>query len=45
MNELKKVLSMVSEDTILRELRDLLTKGILKKTGTTKASKYVMSNK
>lgn len=45
MNELKKVLSMVSEDTILRELRDLLTKGILKKTGTTKASKYVIANK
>ena len=45
MNELKKVLSMVSEDTILRELRDLLTKGILKKTGTTKASKYVISGK
>jgi len=45
MNELKKVLPMVSEDTILRELRDLLTKGILKKTGTTKASKYVISGK
>jgi len=45
MNELKKVLPMVSEDTILRELRDLLTKGILKKTGTTKASKYVIANK
>jgi Fic family protein len=45
MNELKKVLSMVSEDTILRELRDLLSKGIIKKTGTTKASKYVIANK
>jgi len=45
MNELKKVLPMVSEDTILRELRVLLTKGILKKTGTTKASKYVIANK
>jgi len=45
MGELKKVLPMVSEDTILRELRDLLTKGILKKTGTTKASKYVVANK
>jgi Fic family protein len=45
MSELKKVLPMVSEDTILRELRDLLTKGILKKTGTTKASKYVVANK
>lgn len=45
MNELKRILPMVSEDTILRELRDLLTKGILKKTGTTKASKYVIANK
>ncbi len=45
MAELKKVLSMVSEDTILRELRDLLSKGILKKTGSTKASKYVIANK
>jgi len=45
MNELKKVLSMVSEDTILRELRDLLGKGIIKKQGSTKASKYVIANK
>lgn len=45
MSELKKVLPMVSEDTILRELRDLLTKGILKKSGTTKASKYVIASK
>lgn len=45
MAELKKVLSMVSEDTILRELRDLLGKGIIKKQGSTKASKYVIANK
>jgi Fic family protein len=45
MAELKKVLSMVSEDTILRELRDLLSKGIIKKQGSTKASKYVIANK
>lgn len=45
MGELKKVLPMVSEDTILRELRDLLEKGILKKEGSTKASKYVIANK
>jgi len=45
MNELKKVLPMVSEDTILRELKDLLEKGILKKSGSTKASKYVIANK
>lgn len=45
MGELKKVLPMVSEDTILRELRDLLEKKILKKSGSTKASKYVIANK
>lgn len=45
MNELKKVLTMVSEDTILREIRDLMEKGIIKKSGSTKASKYIMANK
>lgn len=45
MAELKRVLPMVSEDTVLRELRDLLTKGILKKSGSTKASKYVIASK
>jgi Fic family protein len=45
MNELKKILPMVSEDTILREIRDLMTKGIIKKSGSTKASKYVLANK
>lgn len=45
MSELAKVLPMVSEDTILRELRDLLSKGILKKQGSTKASKYVITGK
>ncbi|MGA3291557.1 MAG: Fic family protein [Candidatus Microgenomates bacterium] len=45
MNELKKVLPMVSEDTILREIRDLMEKGIIKKEGSTKASKYVLAGK
>ncbi len=45
MFELKKVLPMVSEDTILRELKGLLDKGIIKKQGSTKASKYVVANK
>jgi Fic family protein len=45
MSELKKILSMVSEDTILREIRDLMDKGIIKKSGSTKASKYIMANK
>jgi Fic family protein len=45
MAELKKVLPMVSEDTILRELRDLMEKGIIKKEGSTKASKYVIAHR
>lgn len=43
MPELRKVLPMVSDDTILRDLRDLLDKGIIKKTGSTKASRYVIA--
>src|SRR4030043_266303 len=42
MKELRSVLKMVSEDTILRDLRDLLDKGIIKKEGSTKASRYVI---
>ncbi len=45
MGELKRVLPMVSEDTILREVRGLMEKGIIKKQGSTKASKYVIANK
>jgi Fic family protein len=45
MGELRKVLPMVSEDTVLREIRDLMGKGIIKKTGSTKASKYVLASK
>jgi Fic family protein len=32
----------VSEDTVLRDLTDLMEKGIVKKVGKTKASRYVM---
>jgi Fic family protein len=35
---------MISEDTVLRELSDLLKKGIVKKEGTTKGAKYVLKN-
>lgn len=45
MGELKKVLPMVSDDTVLRELQDLQSKSIIKKQGSTKASKYVIANK
>lgn len=34
---------MVSEDTILNELKGLVVNGIVKKTGSTKGAKYVMS--
>ncbi|MBI4091982.1 MAG: Fic family protein, partial [Candidatus Levybacteria bacterium] len=33
---------MVSEDTVLREVQDLVKKGILKKQGVTKGVKYIM---
>lgn len=44
MRDLTRVLTMVSEDTILRDLRDLMEKGIIKKEGSTKASVYKMAN-
>jgi len=34
---------MVSEDTVLREVQDLVKKGLLKKKGVTKGVKYVMA--
>lgn len=43
MRELKKVLPMVSEDTILRDLKDLMNRGIIKKEGSTKASRYIFA--
>ena len=33
---------MVSEDTVLRELKDLMEKGIVKKEGSTKGARYVL---
>lgn len=35
---------MISEDTVLRELKDLMKKGIVKKEGTTKGVRYVLRN-
>lgn len=43
MQELKEVLTMVSEDTILRDLKDLMDKGIVEKKGKTKASRYMIT--
>lgn len=45
MGDLKSVIPMVSEDTILRDLKDLVDKGIIKKEGSTKAAKYVIGGK
>jgi Fic family protein len=42
MTELKEIIPMVSEDTILRDIKDLIEKGIVKKEGSTKASRYMM---
>ncbi len=44
-SELKKVLPMVSDDTILRDLTDMLKKGIIKKQGITKAARYIISGR
>lgn len=40
MNDAKKLLPMVSDDTILRDLRDLIKKGIILREGRTKGVKY-----
>jgi len=45
MRDLKEVIPMVSEDTILRDLKDLQDKGIIEKEGSTKASRYVIRSK
>lgn len=43
MIDLKRLIPMVSEDTILRDLKGLQDKGIIKKEGSTKASRYVIA--
>lgn len=45
MRELKDVLPMVSEDTVLRDLKDLIEKKIVKKEGSTKGARYVVANR
>lgn len=42
MKEARKMFPMISDDTILREIKDLMEKGILRKRGKTKAAYYVM---
>ncbi|HWY78849.1 MAG TPA: Fic family protein [Candidatus Sulfotelmatobacter sp.] len=40
-NGFKQIFPMVSEDTVLNELKYLLKHGLIKKTGSTKGAKYV----
>lgn len=40
--EFKDILPMVSEDTVLRDIKDLMDKKILRKKGKTKAARYIM---
>ena len=42
MAEARGQLLMVSEDTILRDLKDLMNKGVIAKKGSTKAARYVV---
>lgn len=42
MSDIKPGFPMVSEDTILRDLKYLIEKGIIAKEGSTKAAKYVL---
>jgi len=42
-NAFKQLFPMVSEDTVLNELKGLMNAGLIKKQGKTKAAKYVMS--
>jgi Fic family protein len=45
MQELRSIFPMVSEDTILRDINDLMDKGIIKKEGKTKASRYIIASR
>ncbi len=40
--QFKEILPMVSEDTVLRDLKDLTNKKIIKKRGKTKAARYMI---
>ena len=45
MQDLRSIFPMVSEDTVLRDLSDLMDKGIIKKEGKTKASRYIIASR
>ena len=42
--DLEKVLPMISVDTVLRDVKDLLNKGLIKKRGKTKGAYYELAN-
>ena len=42
MKKARKLFPMISDDTILRDIKDLMEKGVVKKRGSTKAAYYVM---
>ncbi len=42
MKELKPLLPMISEDTVLRELSILIKQKLIRKKGSRKAAKYVL---
>lgn len=42
-NGFKSLFPMVSEDTVLNELKSLIKQGLVKKQGSTKGAKYVMA--
>lgn len=44
MGSVRELLPDVSEDTILRDLRDLVTKNLLVKKGSTKGTRYYLKN-
>ncbi len=45
MADLRRLIPMVSEDTILRDLKVLQDKSIIKKEGSTKSARYTINNK
>jgi len=45
MQELKGLFPMISEDSVLRDLQDMQGKGIIRKEGSTKGSRYVIANR
>lgn len=41
--DLIRVMKMVSRDTLLRDINDLVKKGVVRKVGTTRAARYILN--